>query len=335
MAIPVNEELTGFDYGFFDGIENIPPLFDVQEEFDFLQNPESYTPYPMSRAKHWCFTVNNYTPESVERILALESEVDYLIFGREIGESGTPHLQGFVSFRTRVRRNTAIERVGQGHFTVARNIDQSIEYCKKEGDFVEFGNRPKSPGSRSDLDEFKKAVKEGELNMKVLRESFSEVVARYPKFCNDFIMDHLPRKTVESFPLRPWQQTLYHDLLLEASDRKVIFIVDGLGNQGKSWFCHYFCGLHENAQVILPGKKADMAYILNPLIRVLFVDAPRSKQGDFLQYDFLEDVKNGYVFAPKYESSIKHLGKIHVVVMMNERPDESKLSMDRYDIRVV
>jgi hypothetical protein len=41
----------------------------------------------------------------------------------------------------------------------------------------------------------------------------------------------------------------------------------------------------------------------------------------FLQYDFLEDVKNGFVFSHKDESQVKHLGKVHVVVMMNEMPD--------------
>lgn len=78
-----------------------------------------------------------------------------------------------------------------------------------------------------------------------------------------------------------------------------------------------------------------MTYVLNPSIRVLFVDAPRSKQGEYLQYDFLEECKNGYVFSPKYESAIKRLDPIHLVVMMNERPDETKLSRDRYDIRVI
>lgn len=64
----------------------------------------------------------------------------------------------------------------------------------------------------------------------------------------------------------------------------------------------------------------------------MFVDAPRSKQGEFIQYDFLEDVKNGYVFSTKYESRVKTLDNVHVVVNMNETPDMSKLSADRYHI---
>lgn len=290
----------------------------------------------MSRARHWCFTLNNYEAEDIERLTGLQAEVDYIIFGKENASTGTPHLQGFVSFKTRVRRATAIERIGQAHLTVTRNIDQAIEYCKKEGDFTEIGTRPRNnQGRRSDLDDFKAAVVAGELRIATLRAQYSDVVARYPRFVHDFIQDNIPKKAVDAHPLRDWQQQLNHDLLLPPDRRKIIFIVDFTGNTGKSWFCHYYCGLHENAQVILPGKKADMSFVLDPLIRVLFVDAPRSKQGEYLQYDFLEDVKNGYVFSPKYESRIKTMDKVHVVVMMNEMPDRLKLSQDRYDIREI
>lgn len=291
----------------------------------------------MSRARHWCFTLNNYQAADIERLTRLQPDIDYLIFGKEVAATGTPHLQGFVSFKTRVRRATAIERIGQAHLTVTRNVDQAIEYCKKEGDVTEIGTRPKGNGSgrRSDLDDFKAAVVAGEYRISVLRALFSDVVAKYPRFVSDFIQDSIPKRAVDPHPLRDWQQVLNRDLLLEPDRRKIIFIVDYTGNTGKSWFCHYYCGLHDNAQVILPGKKADMAFILDPLIRVLFIDAPRSKQGEYLQYDFLEDVKNGYVFSPKYESRMKTMDKVHVVVMMNEQPDPLKLSRDRYDIREV
>lgn len=338
MAINVNEEFLDFDYGLFVSICEqelfvIPQLTASQEvEFSLGLSTEANE---MSRGRHWCFTLNNYTDDDIERLNALDQEVDYLIYGKEVGASGTPHLQGFVTFRTRIRRRSAIEKIGQAHFSIARNIDQAIEYCKKEGDFVEVGNRPRGQGSRSDLDDFKAAVVGGEHDMVVLRSKFSEVVARFPKFCVDFLQDNLPKKIVELHPLKDWQSQLYNDLQRQADDRKIIFIIDFMGNTGKSWFSHYYCHHHSNAQVMLPGKKADMAYMLNPLIRVLFIDAPRSKQGDYLQYDFLEDVKNGFVFSTKYECRVKQLQKVHVVVMMNEEPDRTKLSEDRFDIRRV
>ena len=287
----------------------------------------------MSRAKHWCFTLNNYTQENVDRIIDNASRFDYVVFGKEIGDSGTPHLQGFVSFPNRVRRTMCVETIGQAHFTVARNIDNSIQYCKKDGDFVEIGTKPIGPGSRADIDNFKLAVATGCLDMKKLRNDYSEIVAKYPKFCHDYVQDHMPKKVVDFHPLRPWQSALYDNLKTPPDSRHIFFIVDFEGNAGKSWFGHYYCFLHENAQVLLPGKKADMSYALDPLCRVLFIDAPRSKQGDFIQYDFLEDVKNGYVFCSKYESRIKQLGPVHVVVFMNEEPDMNKLSKDRYVVR--
>jgi len=322
----------------FDDLSIGSPSF--QEEVDFiLQEPIGYFG-PMSRARHWCFTLNNYSDDHLATLAGLEGRVDYLIFGKEVGHNGTPHLQGFISFADRLRLGQVKQLVAfgggnPGHWTVARKIPEAIEYCRKDGDVTEFGNPPRGPGKRNDLEDFKAAVKSGEHDMATLREDFSDVVSKYPRFVIDYVQDNLPKPAVVAHPLREWQQQLYHDLLLEPEDRKVIFVVDVTGNSGKSWFCHYYSSLHDNAQVILPGKKADMTYVLNSQIRVLFVDAPRSKQGEFIQYDFLEDVKNGYVFSSKYESRIKHMGKVHVVVMMNEMPDENKLSRDRYDIRVV
>lgn len=42
------------------------------------------------QSKYWCFTINNWTPDDVPEFKNME----YLVFGREKGEDGTPHLQG-------------------------------------------------------------------------------------------------------------------------------------------------------------------------------------------------------------------------------------------------
>jgi len=290
----------------------------------------------MPGAKNWCFTLNNYTPSDVERLLALESEasVSYCVFGREIGDTGTPHLQGFVQFQGRKTRSSAIALCGQAHFTVARQVANSIAYCKKDGDFSEVGTAPSSSsGQRSDLDAFKEDVVQGNLDLKALRDLHSDVFARFPRFCIEYVHDHQPVRDVEDHPFRGWQQELYDELLQPPDPRKIKFLVDVVGNSGKSWFAHYFHLKNVRpSQVILPGKKADMVYALAPGIEVLFIDAPRSKQGEYLQYDFLEEVKNGYVFSSKYESRMKTLPPCHVIVSMNEEPDLTKLSFDRYDI---
>ena len=290
----------------------------------------------MSRAKYWCFTVNNPTTDERAKIVALEDEdaVEYLVFGNEVGESGTPHLQGFVAFATRVRLTQVKQSVSaRGHFEVAKFPEKAAEYCKKDGDFVEFGVLTLKKGKRSDLDMFKDDVKIGVLTVKELREAHSDVFAKYSQFCTQYIQDNNSVLSVESHVLYGWQESLFQELKTEADPRQITFCVDLIGNSGKSWFCHYVSGLLSNVQVLLPGRKADMCMMVELDAKIIFVDATRSKQGEYILYDFLEELKNRYIFSSKYHSVLKCLKSTpHVVVMMNEFPDMSKLSMDRYHI---
>lgn len=297
------------------------------------------------KSRHWCFTLNNYTPEDVDRLsnIAELTDVQYIVFGREVGNSGTPHLQGYVCFLTGKRKQLSrvISIIGQAHCSVASQILRSIAYCKKDGDFSEFGTAPetdeRNESQQKDNDaamllKFKEAVKSGIFDMKILRDDHSQVCAKHPKFVREYVTDWKPKPTVETFELRNWQSTLYATLNQPIDPRKIHFIVDAVGNNGKSWFARYYRSLHNDCQIILPSKKADMAYALEEDKRVYIFDCPRSKQGEFIQYDFLEEVKNGNVFSPKFESKSKEFNTPHVVVMMNEPPDMSKLSVDRYSI---
>lgn len=284
--------------------------------------------------KVWCFTLNNYVETelvSLRESLSKE-EVRYAVFGKEKGSEDTPHLQGYVSFR-KVKRFNAVKRlVGERcHLERAKgNEEQNYNYCTKDGEYEEFGERS-TIGKRSDLEEFKEAVKSGIRNLKRLREEFSDVCAKYPRFVSEYIRDNVPEPTLEMHPLRDWQQDLYKKLTHEPDDREVVFVVDYEGNKGKSWFAKYYCHLHDNAFMMRPGKHADMAYMLPPELRVLFLDCTR-KQVEYMPYTFMEELKDGYVGSTKYESCIKKYPKLHVVVLMNQDPDFSALSDDRYHV---
>lgn len=90
----------------------------------------------MSRSRSFCFTHNNYENTELEDNV----ECKYIIYGREVGESGTPHLQGFVSFETLKSLKQVIALLPGCHVEVAIAPDAAIEYCKKDGDFVERGS---------------------------------------------------------------------------------------------------------------------------------------------------------------------------------------------------
>lgn len=102
------------------------------------------------RHRSWTFTVNNYSEEERSRILALPG-LSYLIVGREVGENGTPHLQGVARFRYALGFAAVRIRFPRAHLEVVRSLPHAIEYCMKEGDYEEVGDRPQQ-GKRNDLD---------------------------------------------------------------------------------------------------------------------------------------------------------------------------------------
>ena len=285
------------------------------------------------RGTNWCFTLNNYTTDEQVAIAALYPEkVSYLLYGRETGEEGTPHLQGYFVSKTRIRLGSAKILIPRAHFEVAKGTpEENFDYCTKDEDYEQFGDLPAKKGSRNDLQNFKEAVQSGVLSLKELRETHSDVLAKYPRFAREYLVDNMPEPELQNHPLRDWQGELYSALQQSPDDRLVRFIVDLKGNAGKTWFAKYYVAKHENAQYMEMAKKADMAYALRPEIRVLFVNITR-QQVEYMNYSFLESVKDGLVFSNKYESGLKRLGKCHVVILMNQHPDMNLLSSDRYHI---
>lgn len=290
-----------------------------------------------SKSKNWFLTVPNYNDADLMFFQSLEygDRVLYAIVGKEVGEGGLLHLQCVISFKSRTYFSAVKKFLTFSqpcHIEVCKNVKHSIKYCQKEGDYTEYGSPPTSSGHRSDLEDFKLKVQSGEFDINTLIEDHSEVFARYYRFALTYIDLKKPIRPPDEHELSAWQSTMYELLSYPPNDRTIFFVVDVDGNNGKTWFAHYYTFKNPNSQVIPPGKKNDMVFALKENVTCLFLDCPRSKQGDYIQYDFLEEVKNGYIFSPKYESRVKRLPKCHVVVLMNEPPDLTKLSEDRYHV---
>jgi len=89
----------------------------------------------MSRSRSFTFTHNNYDNTDMED----QIQCKYIIYGKEVGASGTPHLQGFVSFDNQMTLSAAIKRLPGCHVEIAIAPDAAIDYCKKDGDWTERG----------------------------------------------------------------------------------------------------------------------------------------------------------------------------------------------------
>lgn len=291
----------------------------------------------MPSAKHWCFTLNNYTDEDEPTQLPIGSS--FYIAGREVGASGTRHLQGFISFVKRQTLSGARKVHPTAHWEVARDIAASIAYCGKDDRSpISFGVPPKGERSRSDLSAFKQSVESGLHDLDKIRTEHSGVYARYPRFCIEYLNQHRTKPEVPMYNLFGWQSDLQSELTGDPDDRSIIFICDSVGNCGKSYFANrYIQEFGSDAVVLEPGKKQDLAHIyatLPKFPRVVFYDCPRSKV-EHMSYDFLEALKNGRMITSKYESRMIFFPVPHVVVFMNEVPDTTKLSSDRYVIRYI
>ena len=120
------------------------------------------------------FTLNNYNESDIKQLT--EWNYKYLIFGKEIGKNNnTPHLQGYIEFINR-KYFTELKRFNPKIHWEKRLGSQleAINYCKKEGDFYEFGDK-KVQGKRNDISYFKElALKKG-MKQVVEEGNFQEI----------------------------------------------------------------------------------------------------------------------------------------------------------------
>lgn len=160
----------------------------------------------VQKSKYWCLTHNNYTDEIYQEYCNLFANVEvvsYVCVGKEVGESGTPHLQLYLECHRRITFSQLKALVPRGNPHVERRLgtaQDAAEYCQKDGEWVEFGTRSvTNPGQRNDLVALQQAINQND-NLRVVADEHFRDFLKYSRAIHAY-------KNLVATP-RTWQMSV-------------------------------------------------------------------------------------------------------------------------------
>ena len=128
---------------------------------------------------------------------------------------------------------------------------------------------------------------------------------------------------------RSWQQDVMNLIKTPADDRSIHWIWEETGGLGKSRFSRHLAAHH--GAIRMTGRYEDMAHAFNHH-KVAIFDIPR-EHGDLRPfYSMAEQLKDGIIFSPKYDSRMKIFLRPHVIFYSNDPPPEGVWSADRLKV---
>lgn len=279
----------------------------------------------ISPALKWQFTLNNYTEDDIEKIQETMKDIGEYVFETEIGENGTPHLQGYIEFIRKKRPCSVFDWQNRMSFQIPVPCGRSEKqirldnwkYCTE--DYIDFKlGRP---------------VLGNPENVRYWASSWEDTFEPWLK------KQLLPKRQLFKITeLRPWQKQVYDLIFTTEPDRRSIhWFWEGTGNIGKSVFVNYLYDNHTNEVLIFDKgdyrdlcdaiTKTDMSYV-----KAVIWDMPR-KCGGNVSTMTMETILNGRVRSTKYEGAFVRFAPVHIIVFSNFLPnDETDFSEDRWKI---
>lgn len=242
----------------------------------------------------YCFTLNNYSDTEFSNIknFCAECAKEYIV-GEEIGENNTPHLQGYMSLKKKLRITSLHKIPGfeRCHFEETKGSkEQNFKYCSKGGKYISF---PSYTAPR-------------QLNV-------SEPDYPWQRFVINTINTSPDDRSIYWIydPVGNVGKThLMKYLFLK---KKCAFTTGGKKNDIMNLLLNYETELTtDNFCVIF--------------------DIPRETKPEHVSYTSLEMLKNGIVENHKFECKTFLCHTPHIFVFSNTLPVMSRMSLDRWKI---
>ena len=175
---------------------------------------------------------------------------------------------------------------------------------------------------------------EGEVKQSALSKDLQEALDLYRNEDEDYDL-------YKDTELYKWQQELL-EKINKKSDREVFWIVGEKTNEGKSFFQKYVKAMFGTSRVVsginlkTSSKNICQSLRKHPLATAdifLFNLGKSKKNFENVNYEMLEDLKDGDAFAEKYDSQKLKIKTPNVVmVFSNHRPQPGELALNRWKV---
>ena len=235
-----------------------------------------------------------------------------------------------------------------------RNEDLSDKRCELKKAFdVSSHNSPESysinvEALRKSIDkdeqEYKRKIELGSEvylyieEAKILQESLSKERLE----ALDLYIKQKQRLDQDNTKLRPWQDDLLK--YMKPTDREVIWVRGINCNEGKTWFQEFLASKFGWSKAVtgmdIKAKNSSLCHALRKrslvTSNIFLFNVGKAKTEADVNYEVLEKIKDGHIFASKYDSKeLRFKTPNIVIVFSNDRPNIKQLALDRWKIFII
>lgn len=252
----------------------------------------------ISPSKHWRFTFNNYTEDDIKQLIDDSSNSSNIyVFQEEIApKTGTPHLQGHMSFSEKIRPKTSFSTKISWHKST--KVKQSIAYASDPA--------KRKPNGRI----WNKGIK----IKKPLRLITEEQLYYWEKDIVSFCQEEADDRTIHWYwhELGDMGKTSFAKYLVSKHDAIV------LGGKAHD-IRHGLCDYYKNHNETYPD--------------IVILNFTRTLEG-YISWTGIENCKDALFYSGKFEGGMVCANSPHVICFANFKPktDDSNISKERWHI---
>lgn len=247
-----------------------------------------------TKFKKWCWTYNNFSKEDIEDVKKwCGINCKKWVFGEEIGEEGTPHLQGYFVMEKGIRI-TGFKKIlvlCKFHFEVVKGTEEeNIDYCTKDGKFHKSKNI---------------FVKE---KLKIIHK-----LKRWQKDLENLLLNDFSDRSIY------WIYDKTGCIGKSAFIKYMVVEHNSL-----------LCGGGKKSDVINIIFN-NRNYMESSEKKMIVFDIPRCNKGA-ISYAAIEEIKNGIIINTKFETGTFLCNSPSICIFSNDPPDITKFSLDKWEL---